>query len=138
MAKWETFTFRGGRGLAEIRVSLNPRGVFTLNQFAFDELGKPDNVVLMYDTDDHLIGITGTDEKVDYAIKVRRQGENKSYLIGGRAFTQYYGIDLGETVRFNDARVEQGMLILDPKKVTPIASKGGAKEQAKAKTLFES
>lgn len=120
MPNWETFTLQGARGVMEKRVSLNVRGVFTLNQLAYDELGKPDAVELLYDKEAHLIGLKPSDRTIKYSYEVRRQGENKSYLIGARAFCSYYGIDLTSTRRFDEVTIIDGVMVLDTTKMTDI------------------
>ncbi|MGB7208691.1 MAG: hypothetical protein WBD27_08525 [Pyrinomonadaceae bacterium] len=57
----------------------------------------------------------------EFAVKVRRQGNNKSYLIGARSFCQYYKIDLTKTIKFDDPRIDAaGVMILDPANATEL------------------
>ena len=137
MAKWETFKFHGSRGVAERRVSLNTRGVFTLNQIAFDEIGNPVAVEMLYDREARLIGLKPSTLEVEYAVKVRQQGKNKSYLIGAKSFCQYYKLDVTDTIRFTDIDLEDGMLVLDLAKTELVEIRGGKKKgSTKTGSLF--
>lgn len=123
MPNWETFTLQGSRGVTEMRVSLNARGVFTLNQLAFDELGNPEAVELLFDRAEKLVGLKAVDKNLKHAIKVRKQGKNKSYLIGAKAFCKYYKIDVSKTVRFEDITMENGVMVLDTEKTVDVSAK---------------
>lgn len=120
MPNWEKFTITGGRGVYEKRVSLSPRGVFTLNQPTFEEMGEPDAVEFLFDREQRLIGLMPTSKEVAHAYIVRKQKANKSYLIGARAFCYHYKIDIEQTVRFKDIKFVDGVLILDLENTVPV------------------
>lgn len=123
MPNWETFTVSGGRGVYEKRVSLSPRGVLTLNQPTFDELGEPEVVELLFDRDAQLIGLKPSTPEIKFAAKVRKQGGNKSYLVNARPFCYHYKIGPEQTLRFKDIVVEEGILVLDLNNTVPIELK---------------
>ncbi len=124
MPNWEPFKETGGRGVYDKRVSLSSRGTLTLNQPAFDALGEPDKVELFYDRTERLIGLKASSTDVKYAITVRKQGMNKSYLVNARPFCYYYKIDISQTMRFKDIKMSaEGIMILDLKSVTPVEMK---------------
>jgi hypothetical protein len=113
MANWEVFKHQGGRSATVMRVSLNTRGVLTLNQVAFDALLTPVAVELLFDGDENLIGLRPTGKDVRHSYPVRKQGTNKSYLIGAKAFVNYYRIELEQTIAFNDVKIADGIMVLN-------------------------
>lgn len=127
MPNWEKFTITGGRGVYEKRVSLSSRGVFTLNQPTFDEMGEPDVIEFLFDRELRLIGLMPSTEDVAHAYTVRKQKANKSYLIGARAFCYHYKIQVEQTIRFNDIKFEDGVLILDLENTTPVETRKAGK-----------
>lgn len=131
MPNWEKFTITGGRGVYEKRVSLSPRGVFTLNQPTFDEMGEPEAVEFLYDRAQNLIGLAPANKEIPHAYTVRKQKTNKSYLIGARPFCYHYKITIEQTVRFRDVKFDEGVLILDLKNTEPVEKRKDA-DSAKA------
>jgi len=116
MPNWERFTLTGGRGVYEKRVSFSNRGVLTLNQPAFDELGKPEKVELFFDRNERLIGLIKSQPDVPHAVRVRQQGTNKSWLINARPFGYHYSILPARTIRFKSIVVgADGVMSLDLK-----------------------
>lgn len=120
MAKWEVFKHQGSRSATVMRASLSVRGVVTLNQVSYEALLQPEAIELLFDGEEQLIGLRPTSADVRHSYPVRKQGKNKSYLIGAKAFCNYYNIVLQETVAFDEVKIESGIMILDLNKVTPV------------------
>lgn len=120
---WKKFTKAGGRGVYEKRASLSPRGVFTLNQPTFEEMGQPDAVELLFDDGQRLIGLSPVAKDAPYAYMVRKQKTNKSYLIGARPFCHHFRLNIEQTIRFNDIKVIDGVLVLDMNNTVPVEAK---------------
>lgn len=112
--QWELFEkVSAGRVARNMRVSLNERGSISLNQKAFDELKEPVEAELYFDKINKLIGIKPVLEHTAYSYPVRKQGENRSYIIRAMSFLTYYNIKITGTVLFISPTVEDGMLVLD-------------------------
>ncbi len=110
---WEEFTQKTNYRAEMIRVSLNGRGHFLLNQKAVDELGSPEAVVLLFDRTDRFIGIKASTPDIEHSYELKRQGSSQNYLIRAKSFCSYYAISVGDTIVFNDAQLEDGMIVLD-------------------------
>jgi hypothetical protein len=132
MPNWQIFKHQGSRSATVMRASLNFRGVLTLNQVSFDALLQPKAVELMFDPDEGLIGLKPTSPEVRHAYPVRKQGANKSYLIGAKAFCNFYGIGLSETVAFDEIKIQDGIMVLDLGKVTVVPTR---QRQSKASAI---
>lgn len=140
---WTKFTMQGARGMAEKRASLNVRGVFTLNQLTYDEMGNPPAVELFYDKDERLIGLKPSTLEVPHAYKVRQQGKNKSYLISARAYCGFFGIEIPQTIKFVGISMIADVLALDLKTAVAMPSRtlttdGTATETARLFDVDES
>lgn len=96
-------------------VTLQKRGPLSLNRAAYELLGSPTVVTLLYDREEQLIGLKPAEEGNPRAFPVRPQGERSSnFLVAGQSFTQNYGIDTSTARRYGvDLRNE--MLIVDLK-----------------------
>ncbi|MEO5858248.1 MAG: hypothetical protein ABIR33_04785 [Pyrinomonadaceae bacterium] len=118
------------KNASEIHVTLSPRGVFYLNSGAMIELGDPVAVRLMFNKEAGLIGITAAPLRAKGAIELRRKYNDGS---PGRAFRctpfcKELGILPDRTILFRDAKVDDGVLVLDinttisaPRRADPIA-----------------
>lgn len=119
--QWEEFTQKHVGNPDFIRVSLNPRGIFGLNQKAVDMLGSPEAVVLMFDKANQLIGLKASSPDVNHAYELKRQGTSQSYFLRAKSFCNFYGIEIGDTVVFNDVQMEDGVIVLQLGNVTEAA-----------------
>lgn len=109
---FETFTRQRRTGRQPF-VTIQKKGVISLNGAAFEALDSPDAVELLYDTDARLVGLRKVDSSVPHAYQVRAPVENHAtYLISGAAFMSYYEIDNSRSVR-RPARLDGDLLIVD-------------------------
>lgn len=83
-------------------------------------MGKPEAVEFLFDREQKLIGLKPTGKEVPHAYLVRKQNANNSYLIGARPFCYHYRIIVEQTVRFQDIKFAEGVLILDLGNTTPV------------------
>jgi hypothetical protein len=105
-----------------MRVTLNKRGVFSLNGATYTALGEPRFVELLYDRTNKVIGLRPTEETTKHAYPVRAQRNAKSYLVGARAFYQAYDLNVGGLLVF-DPTMEDDILVLEQDKATAVASR---------------
>jgi hypothetical protein len=81
---------------AEPLVTIQRRGNISLNTAAFEALGAPDAVELLYDPHKKVIGLRAADAKLPHAHLVRpatRRPLRGPFLISATAFVAYYNID---------------------------------------------
>jgi hypothetical protein len=109
---FETFT-RQRKSDRQPYVTMQKKGVISLNKAAFDALGQPDSVELLYDSASRLVALRKVDGSIDHAYQVRAPVENHAtWLVSGAAFVSYYEIDNSESIR-RPARLEEDLLVID-------------------------
>jgi hypothetical protein len=109
---FETFT-RQRRVGRQPYVTIQKKGVISINQAAFDALDSPEFVELLYDRDARLVALRKVDSSVEHRYQVRAPVEgHATWVISGAAFVSYYEIDASTSVR-RPARTEGDLLIID-------------------------
>jgi len=99
----------------EPAVTIQKRGAMSLNNAAFEAIGSPSFVELLYDPGERLIGIRKADEDTPHAYAVRGTGKNQATrVVSGKAFLAYYDIPRGVARRWI-AEERDGMLVIDLK-----------------------
>lgn len=134
--EFEVFTGRFKPASSKtMRVTLNRRGVFSLNSATYAALGEPKFVELLYDRTNKVIGLRQTEETAKHAYPVRTQRNAKSYLVGARAFYQAYELDVGDGLMVFDPLIEDDVLILEQENATPIATRSRRNGKGNPKAL---
>jgi hypothetical protein len=99
---------------AGIYTTLTPKGIFKLNRAAFERLGSPEAVKILYDPDNSRIGFQPTSAQLKNAYRVVRFGNHGGRIIRAHRLITQFGLDLPATVRFYDADIDRdGILLLD-------------------------
>lgn len=118
--QWEEFKQKANYRAEMMRISLNGRGHFLLNQKAVVQLGDPEAVILLFERSSRLIGLKPSAAAVDHSYELKRQGSSQNYTLKAKSFCNYYSINVGDSVVFNDVRLENGMIILNLDNVTEV------------------
>jgi hypothetical protein len=95
-------------------VTIQKRGVISLNKAAHDLIGNAETVELLYDRDRQAIALRAADDSSPHAYAVRsgsKRGPGQA-IVSATAFTAHYGIDTTATRRWKPF-VEDGMLCVD-------------------------
>lgn len=95
-------------------VTIQKRGVISLNKAAHDLVGNAQTVELLFDRDRQVMALRATDDSSPHAYAVRsgsKRGPGQA-IVSATAFTQHYGIDTAATRRWKPF-VEDGMLCVD-------------------------
>ena len=95
-------------------VTIQKRGVISLNKAAHDLIDNAQTVELLYDHDRQVMALRATDDSSPHAYAVRngsKRGPGQA-IISATAFTQHYGIDTTATRRWKPF-LEDGMLCMD-------------------------
>jgi hypothetical protein len=112
-------------------VTLQKKGLMSLNRAAFDALGQPASVTLLYNPERRVIALRPTDPGNPRAYPVRRQGGRESgggnYLVAGTAFTTFHRIATDVARRYT-ARLTDNVLFFDLNEDAPIVTGPRAKE----------
>jgi hypothetical protein len=109
---FETFT-RQRRAERQPFVTIQKKGVISLNRAAFEALGGPEFVELLFDPEARLVALRQGDSSVEHAYQVRAPVKNHAtWLISCGAFLSYYEIENSKSVR-RAARMDGDLLIID-------------------------
>ena len=99
---------------AGIYVSLSPKGWFKIGRAAFERLGSPAAVKILYDPDNSRIGLQPTSAGLKNAYRVGTRGNHGGRVVHANRLITEFGLDLPATVRFYDADIDRdGILLLD-------------------------
>lgn len=97
-------------------MTLQKRGAISLNAAAFEALGSPKTVELLYEREKHEIGIRATTLDAEHAYVVRGVGKSgATHVVSGKAFLNYYEIPLDVARRWPAKRSGRRMLTIDIK-----------------------
>ena len=109
---------------SEPSVTIQKRGLISLNNAAAEQLGNPAAVQLYFDEDWNIIGIKAVKPGAAHSFQTRRQATAKkgkaknrgTMLIGGQLFTKRIGLDTTQARRFTPRMNDEGdMLTVDLK-----------------------
>jgi hypothetical protein len=95
-------------------VTIQKRGVISLNKAAHDLVDNAETVELLYDRDRNVMALRAADDSSPHAYAVRngsKRGPGQG-IVSATAFTQHYGIDTSATRRWKPF-LEDGMLCVD-------------------------
>lgn len=107
----------GSRGFsAPLAVSIHKRGYISMGATAYEAIGRPATVELLFDRAERIVGLRPIPPEVEHAYPVRAQGGKSGgpFIVAGRAFAKYFDIDTAIARRL-PARVEDGVLCVDLK-----------------------
>ncbi len=95
-------------------VALHERGLFALNELAYEALDRPEAIELFCDRDEMVIGFKGAARGDPDAYAVRHHTKH-SYQVEGRSFLKYYGIPEEARGRRYRAEMIREILTIDLK-----------------------
>ncbi|MDP9117706.1 MAG: hypothetical protein M3O28_10720 [Actinomycetota bacterium] len=102
MANFQTFR----KGLVPLKreptITVQTRGTMSLNKAAQVMLGCPAAVELLYDQDEHTVGLRPISPRADHAYPLRSStgNDNGPFVISAMAFLHFYDIHPAETLRW--------------------------------------
>jgi hypothetical protein len=115
---YEVFDKRAAPSTKEPWVTIQKKGLLSLNSSSVEALGKPEAVELLFDPEEQKIGFRPTNPESPRSFPLRRQGRpdltHPNYLIAGTAFCNYYGIDTSFARRYRP-QIEDNILAVDLK-----------------------
>ena len=114
--QWEIFTGRSSARADEsdMRVTLG-RNTFYLNGKAFEALGSPGAVEMMFEGNERIIGLRPVDPGQRNAFRLRQHGKTGNYKrIPASAFCRHIRLDTRSTVLFDEPEIDNdGRMVLD-------------------------
>jgi hypothetical protein len=110
---FEVFKRNHMPSLQKPAVTIQKRGAISLNTAAFEALGEPKHVALLYDRESGRIGIQKVPAATLHSYAVRGVGNNRAtHVVSGKAFLSYYGIPRDVARRWI-GRMRDDMLVVD-------------------------
>jgi len=87
--------------------------VIVLNRRSFQELGKPEAVLLLFDGDHCAIGLKPCPRLMPNAFPLAPRGKTGGHVVWAFSFCKEHKIEPTGTIRFLEPRMEKGVLVLD-------------------------
>src|SRR5215217_7638175 len=100
-------------GQAKLCVSLNARGDIAINAAAWEKLGRPWFVVLLFDPERRMIGVKPAKPGTQNAFPVRHRRGSRARVVRARRLIKQFGIEITQTLRFREPHLAGGIWILD-------------------------
>ena len=120
---WTRFEGRPyGADRNQVRVTLSPKKVILLNRVAFEALGGPAAVELLFDETRKVIGLKPIERnrRNAFLVKSKKQGNHRTINAG--AFCTHFGITVDRTVQFQHVDLDnEGVLELDMAKTVHVS-----------------
>ena len=131
MPNFESFNRRMVPMQAAPHVTIQKRGTLSLNRSAFEALGAPDAVKLLYDRDARIVGLRAVPAADPDASLVRGSSRGRGpWVVSAMAFTRFYAIDTSTTLR-REAYLEDDVLCVDLRRAgVPVTSTRGSSPSA--------
>ncbi len=94
------------------QVTVQSRGIFSLNPSAYDALGRPKFVELLYSKERTAVAIRAAASESAAAYQVRTANNGGVFNVAGRAFMVYHNIHLPESRRYTPQHAADGVIIV--------------------------
>jgi len=112
---FEVFDKRNAPLAKSPSITIQKRGIFSINKAAHKLIGEAETVELLYDRENQVIGLRPAEVSPHaYAIRSQTNRDGGQAILSGSAFTQYYEIDTTVSRRW-EPRVVDGILCIDLK-----------------------
>lgn len=93
-------------------VTIQKKGIFSINRAAHQLIGAPDTVELLFDKEASIIAMRPSEEPHAYAVRPQTNSGTGQMILSASAFTQYYDIDTDVSRRYKPY-AQDGMLCID-------------------------
>ena len=100
MEKFEVYDRKLKRSDPHPLVTLQASGAFSMNERAFELLGHPDQIELLFNAEGEQVGFHAASEDSPYGYPIREQPNSKNFQTAGRGFCRHHGIQTGQARRF--------------------------------------
>jgi len=103
---------------AALYVTMDPKGRIAMSRVTYERLGAPAAFNILFDEVNMRIGLKPTSLSLRNAYRACVTSTSTKGQKGGRQIYAYrlvqdYGIDIKQTIQFDDADIEDGILVLD-------------------------
>ncbi|MFN0278703.1 MAG: hypothetical protein ACKVRN_08880 [Pyrinomonadaceae bacterium] len=111
--RWEEFVDPGTSRIAELHVSMAPKGMVIVSHKAYEALGEPGHIVLLWESETDTIGLRPVPPRTTNAFRLYPSKRAGAYRFHALRFLRKHDIRLEYTVRFPTATIEDGVLLLE-------------------------
>lgn len=111
LSEFETFE-GAGRKRSTPGFAIQARGALSANAAAFDEMGRPEFVVLMFNPKRQQIAIKAADKRAATAVKMRPSGKGSGAMASARAFLEAYGLSHENYRPLEIVALSEGLAVL--------------------------
>lgn len=110
---FEVFNKRTAPRSKEPSVTIQKRGIFSMNRAAHNLIGGAESVELLYDPEARIVALRPSTAAHAYTLRPQsRDAATGQVILSATAFTQHYDIDTTESRRYKPYESE-GMLCID-------------------------
>ena len=110
---WKEFAGTAPHSRSGVYVSIKESGVILLNRRAFEVLGQPKMVSLLFDEENNAMGLRPCNPLMPNAFPLLPRGRAGARAISALAFCKENQIEPTGTIRFLNVEMEKDMMILD-------------------------
>ena len=93
--------------LAGLHVTLNKKGFIVLNRMAYQKMGEPHAVLILFDRVNNRIGLKATSPSLRNAYPITKYGRYGGRIVRAYRLLVEHGIDLPDTVEFPNAWIDE-------------------------------
>jgi hypothetical protein len=112
---FEVFDRRAAPAPKEPFVTIQKGGLISFNRAAYQALGEPEAIELLYNRAERIIGFRKADPKSPRSYPMREQNRGGSHLIAGTAFLRHYEINMDVARRYQ-ADTQDNIVLVDLKR----------------------
>lgn len=109
-------------------VTIQKRGIFSINKAAHKLIGEADTVELLFDKEEQIIALRPSEDAHAYTVRSQSARDTGQVVLSATAFTQYYGIDTSQSRRWTPYAAD-GMLCIDLKSHSAVVKGNRAKPE---------
>lgn len=109
----------------KVRVTLNTRGVFLLNKFAYEGMQSPGAVTLHFDPNNQVIGMKPADPQKSNAFRIKHKDKWNNRIVHGVSFCKHFKVNIERTVLFTGVRIHaDGTMLIEIARAVGIGKEG--------------
>lgn len=109
---WIEFESGPDRPISGLYVTLNWRGYIVFSRGVFEKMNSPEAFVLLFDRATNTIGVKPALPLMPNAFRANGKSASGTRIIYAKPFCKKYEIKIDGTVRFRNAAIEDGILVL--------------------------
>jgi len=118
------------------QVTVQARGIFSLNPSAYKALGNSEFVELLYSEDQRAVALRAVESETQTSYQVRSANNGGTFNVAGKAFMVYHDISLPDSRRYTPQHAQDGIIVIrleDDPYVTLHSTRGSSRESEVSK-----